>query len=66
MTTIAELETYMDKIEERYFALYPNPQEGQRTHWTDTRSYIHRVKSGDVAGVTPDVETPRAIQSLVG
>jgi hypothetical protein len=66
MTTIAELEAYMDKIEERYFVLYPNPKDGQRTHWADTRIYIRRVKSGEIVGVTPDMQTPRAIESLVG
>jgi hypothetical protein len=50
MATIAELEAYMDKIEERYFALYPNPQEGQRGNWESIRGYIRRVKNGDIHG----------------
>ena len=66
MATIAELEAYMDKIEERYFALYPNPQEGQRGNWESLRSYIGRVKNGDIPGTTPETETPRATEALIG
>ena len=66
MATIAELEAYMDKIEERYFALYPNPQEGQRGNWESIRGYIGRVKNGDIPGTTPETETPRATEALIG
>jgi hypothetical protein len=66
MATIAELEAYMDKIEERYFALYPNPQEGQRGNWESIRGYIRRVKNGDISGITPEMETPRTTEALVG
>src|ERR1019366_5981531 len=66
MATIAELEAYMDKIEERYFVLYPNPQEGQRGNWESLRGYIRRVKNGDIVGTTPETETPRATEALVG
>jgi hypothetical protein len=66
MTTVAELEAYMDKTEERYFVLYPNPEGGPRRQWAENRAYIRRVKSGEIAGVTFDMQTPRAIQSLVG
>jgi hypothetical protein len=66
MATIAELEAYMDKIEERYFALYPNPQEGQRGNWESIRGYIRRVKNGDIPGTTPETETPRATEAFVG
>jgi hypothetical protein len=66
MTTVAELEAYMDKIEERYSALYPNPKEGQRDHWQKSRSYIRRVKDGEVPGITLETDTPRATEALVG
>ena len=65
MATIAELEAYMDKIEERYSVLYPNPQEGQRVHWESLRGYICRVKNGDISGTTPETETPRAIEAVM-
>ena len=66
MATIAELEAYMDKIEERYFALYPNTQEGQRVNWEGLRGYVRRVKNGDIPGTTSEMETPRATEALIG
>jgi hypothetical protein len=66
MATIAELEAYMDKFEERYFALYPIPKDGQRDHWERTRNYFRGVKNGEIAGTTLETETPRATESLVG
>jgi len=66
MTTIAELEAYMDSIEERYFALYPNPSDGERINWGSTRDYIRRVKDGAIPGLTLEAETARATQTLVG
>jgi hypothetical protein len=67
MATIAELEAYMDKIEERYFALFPvNSPTGERGQWVGIRSYIRRVKDGEISGTTPEVETARATEVFVG
>jgi hypothetical protein len=67
MATIAELEAYMDKIEERYFALYPEESPiGQRAQWSGVRNYIRRVKSGEIPGITLEMETPHATQAFVG
>lgn len=67
MATIAELEAYMDKIEERYFALYPEKSPiGQRGQWSGVRRYICRVKNGEIPGITPEMETPHATKSFVG
>jgi hypothetical protein len=66
MATIAELEAYMNKIEQRYFALYPESPIGQRGNWEGIRGYIRRVKSGEIRGIKLEMETPRATQAFVG
>jgi hypothetical protein len=67
MATVAELEAYMDKIEELYFVLYPaESPTGPRGQWDGLRGYIRRVKSGEISGTTPEMETPRATEAFVG
>jgi hypothetical protein len=67
MATIAELEAYMDKIEERYFALFPvDSPIGERGQWAGARRYICRVKAREIRGVKPDTETAHATEAFVG
>jgi hypothetical protein len=66
MAGATELEAYMDKNEERYFALFPDQLGVRRENWLVARNYIHLVKSGKISGITPETETPYATQTLVG
>jgi hypothetical protein len=66
MSNAAELEAYMDKMEERYFALHPDPESGQRQNWARFRRYIARVKEGLVPDVTPETATREAADHLLG
>jgi hypothetical protein len=58
MTTYAEFENYMDKIEERYFTLHSDPISGPRQNWLAARNRIARVKEGEVSGVTMETDLP--------
>jgi hypothetical protein len=53
MTSATELEAYMDKNEERYFELFPDPLGVRRENWLVARNYIRFVKSGKVSGTGP-------------
>jgi hypothetical protein len=66
MSNAAELEAYMDKMEDRYFALHPDPVSGHRRNWDGYRRYIARVKEGLVPDVTPETATREAADHLLG
>ena len=66
MSNVAELETYMDKMEERYFAMHPDPKSGQRQNWTSFRKYNALVKEGLVPDVTPETNTRQLADRLLG
>jgi hypothetical protein len=56
----------MDKVEERYFALHPDPASGPRRNWSGYRKYIARVKEGLVPDTTPETGTRQAADHLLG
>jgi hypothetical protein len=66
MSNVVELEAYMDKMEERYFAMHPDPKSGQRQNWASFRRYIARVKEGLVPDVTPETSTRQSADHLLG
>jgi hypothetical protein len=66
MSNVAELEAYMNEVEARYFALYPEPKSGPRLNWTGYRNYIARVKDGLVPDTTPETSTRQAADHLLG
>ena len=66
MTNVLELEAYMDRMEECYFTLYPEPKSGPRLNWTGYRRYIARVKEGQVPDTTPETTTRQATDHLLG
>ena len=65
MASATELEAYMDRNEERYFALFPDPLGVRRENWLVARNHIRLVKSGKISGTAPETETPHATQTLV-
>ena len=66
MSNAAELESYMDKMEERYFGMYPDPKCGHRCNWDGYRKYIALVKAGLVPDTTPETDTRQAADHLLG
>ena len=66
MPSVADLEAYMDVMQERYFAMHPDEKCGERLNWGGYRKYIARVKEGLVPGTTPETDTPRAAEHLLG
>lgn len=63
---VSELETYMDRREELYFALYPEPKSGPRLNWSGYRKYIAQVRDGSVPDTTLETSTQRAADHLLG
>jgi hypothetical protein len=66
MSSATELESYMDKMEERYFAMHPDPKSGHRRNWAGCRKYIVLVKKGRFPGITPETSMPQLAVRLLG
>jgi len=47
MPSATDLEAYMDRNEERYFALFRDPLGVRRENWLVVRNYIDRVKQAE-------------------
>ena len=66
MPSAADLEAYMNEMQERYFSMYPDKDCGERHNWSGQRQYIAQMRDGLVPGTTMETDAPRATEHLIG